>query len=266
MGDSNIRRNLPELFELVRDDYLNGLYILCFCATLENCLKYVRDAQLLICDTLGCFEEEDRNGDSRYSETLEKLRNFRDTGVPLTEFREVFQVIHKQQKSIFEKLQIKKKKINEELKCIRTWAEIFSMIMVMTSEAILINSFVTAAVVAPSVAPALAAAASFPMDLVGNWIDSIWKNYENKVKKEEEVITSMRVRTYVALTDLDTIRSLIDLLEIDIKSLLRRADFAIDMGPEALKFGLPDIKMKLRDFMKDVEELEKQADIFFRGL
>ncbi|KAF7849178.1 hypothetical protein BT93_L1155 [Corymbia citriodora subsp. variegata] len=266
MGDSNIRRNLPELFEVVRDDYLNGLYILCFCATLENCLKYVRDAQLLICDALGCFEEEDRNGDSRYSNTLEKLRNFRDTGVPLTEFREVFQVIHKQQKSRFEKLQVKKKKINEELKCIRTWAKVFSMIMVATFEAVLINSFMTSAVVAPSVAPALAAAAAFPMELVGDWIDSLWKNYENKVKKEEEVINSMRIRTYVALTDLDTIGSLIDLMEVDTKSLLHRPDFAIEKGPEALKLGLPDIKRKLRDFMKDVEELETQAEISFRGL
>ncbi|KAK2632134.1 hypothetical protein EUGRSUZ_L01953 [Eucalyptus grandis] len=266
MGDSNTRRNFPELFKLVRDDFPNGLHILYFCATLENCLKYAHNAQLLIFNALHCFEEEDRNGDSRYSNTLEKLRNFRKTGDPLTEFFKIFQIIHKQKKSMFEKLQIKKKEIDTKLKNIQTWAKVSNMILVTTFEAILIYSVMTAAVFALPIATALVAAAAFPMDLVGKWIDSLWKNYEKRLMEQREVITSMQASTFVALMDLDTLRILIDHLEVQIKSLLHKADFVIEEGAEALKLEIADIKKKMRHFMKDVEELEKQADMCFRGL
>ncbi|KAL3730682.1 hypothetical protein ACJRO7_027676 [Eucalyptus globulus] len=267
MGDSNTRRNFPELFKLIRDDFPNGLHILYFCATLENCLKYAHNAQLLIFDALHCFEEEeDGNGDSRYSNTLEELRNFRETGDPLTEFFEIFQIIHKQKMTMFEKLQIKKKEIDTKLKNIQTWAKVSNMILVTTFEAILICSVVTAAVFALPVATALVAAAAFPMDLVGKWIDSLRKNYEKRLMEQREVITSMQASTFVALTDLDTLRVLIDHLEVQIKSLLQKADFAIEEGKEALELEIADIKKKMRHFMKDVEELEKQANMCLRGL
>ncbi|XP_056160999.1 UPF0496 protein At4g34320-like [Syzygium oleosum] len=246
MGDTNTRRNLPELFELVGDDLPNGLHTPDFCVTLENCLKYVRDVQLLIFDVLHCFEEEDKKGDCR------------ETRDPLTEFFEIFQIIHKQQKSMLEKLQIKKEEIDEKLKSIRTWAIVSNIILIATFQAMLIYSVVTAAVVAPPFTAALVAAVAFPMDSVGKWIDSLWKNYEDILEGEEEVINSMQV--------LDTIRVLIDRLEVQIKSLLQIADFAIEGGPEAVKLGIEDIRKKLRDFVKDVEELEKQADKCFRGL
>ncbi|XP_030445006.2 UPF0496 protein At4g34320-like [Syzygium oleosum] len=167
---------------------------------------------------------------------------------------------------MLENLQIKKKEIDEKLKSIRTWAIVSNIILVATFQALLIYTVMTAAVVAPPFTAASVAAVAFPMDSVGKWIDSLWKNYEDILEGEKEVITSMQAGTFVTLQVLDTIRVLIDRLEVQIKSLLHIADFAIEGGPEAVKLGIEDIRKKLRDFVKDVEELEKQADMCFRGL
>ncbi|KAL3730673.1 hypothetical protein ACJRO7_027667 [Eucalyptus globulus] len=48
-----------ELFELVQDYFNDSLPVLDFCASLENCLKHVRDAHLQIFTALHFFEEED---------------------------------------------------------------------------------------------------------------------------------------------------------------------------------------------------------------
>ncbi|XP_039173673.1 UPF0496 protein At4g34320-like [Eucalyptus grandis] len=124
MGDSNTRRNLPKLFEFVRDDFMNGLHILDFCATLENCLKYPN--------------------------TWAKLRNFRKTADPL-----------RSTKLMSEKLQIKKE-IDTKLKSIHTCAKVSSTILVTTFEAILLYLVMTAMVFVPPVTTALVAAVAFP--------------------------------------------------------------------------------------------------------
>ncbi|XP_056160997.1 UPF0496 protein At4g34320-like [Syzygium oleosum] len=121
----------------------------------------------------------------------------------------------------------------------------------------------TPAVAATPVTAALAAATAIPMDAIGKWIDSIWKNYENELKGWEEVITSMQL---VALELLNKIRSMIDPLEVQTRRLLQKADFPIEEGAEAVKLGIADIKKKLRDFMKGVEGLGKHADMCSRNI
>ncbi|XP_039173663.1 UPF0496 protein At4g34320 [Eucalyptus grandis] len=232
----DIWRN-EELFKLVQDYFNDSLPTLDFCASLENCLKHVRDAHLQIFTALHCFEEEDGEGCCSYSKILEELTKFKETGDPFTrEFFELFQTIYKLQKFMLKKLWIKKKKIEKKLKSIQMWRKISSMIPVVTFAAILIYSVTAATVASPPVVVALAAATA--MDVIGKWIDSLWKNCEEALKRREEVITSMQM-----------------------KSLLQKADFPIEAGAEAVKLGIADIKKKLRDFMKDAKGLGKDVDM-----
>jgi hypothetical protein len=129
---------------------------------------------------------------------------------------------------------------------------------------VLICSVVAAAMAAPPVAAALAAATAIPVGSMGKWIDSLWKNFENALKGQKEVISSMQVGTYVAIKDLDIIRVLIDRLEIEIESLLKVAEFAIE--EDAVKIAIDEIKKKLGVFMKNVEDLGVQADICSRDI
>ncbi|KAG2705584.1 hypothetical protein I3760_05G061800 [Carya illinoinensis] len=255
-----------ELFELVEEYFENSLQTLDFCTALEKCLKRVRDNQLLILVALQKFDEESTEmGGSRYGRTLQELKNFKAAGDPFTQdFFQIFESVYKQQMLMLEKLQQRKKKLDKKLKYIHAWRKVSSMIFVATFAAVLICSVVAAAMAAPPVAAALAAATSIPVGSMGRWIDSLWKNYENALKGQKEILSSMQVGTYVAIKDLDNIRVLIDRLEIEIESLLQSAEFAIE--EEAVKIAIEEIKKKLGVFMKNVEDLGVQADICSRDI
>ncbi|CAL0329222.1 unnamed protein product [Lupinus luteus] len=254
-----------ELFELVEEYFENSLQTLDFCIALEKCLKRARDSQFLILVALQQFEEETGSRDNNFIKTLQELKNFKAAGDPFTEeFFEIFQSVYKHQILMLEKLHLKKNKLDKKLKYINSWRKVSSMIFVATFAAVLICSVVAAAIAAPPVAAAIAAATSIPIGSMGKWIDSLWKNYEDALKGQKEVISSMQVGTYVAIKDLDNIRILIDRLEIEIESLMHNVDFAIE--EEAVKVAIEEIKKKLGVFMKSVEDLGVQADLCSRDI
>lgn len=255
-----------ELFDLVEEYFDNSLQTLDFCIALEKCLKRVKDSQLLIMVALQHFEDEDGgDGETRYARTLEDLKNFKASGDPFTEdFFQVFQSIYKQQMSMLEKLQRRKDKLDKKLKKIRAWRKVSSIIFVAAFATVLICSVVAAAVAAPPVAAALAASTAVPLISVGKWIDSLWKNYENALTGQKEVIGTMQVGTYVTIKDLENIKVLIDRLQIEIESLQQKADLAIT--EEVVKLGIDEIKKKLSTFMKNVEDLGTEADMCSRDI
>ncbi|KAG1366944.1 UPF0496 protein 1 [Cocos nucifera] len=254
----------PELFDLVEEYFENSLQTLDFCTALEKCLKKARDSQLIIHVALQHFEEEEEvveeDSKKKYLKTLEELRHFKAAGDPFTEeFFQVFQSVYRQQLSMLEKLQQRKNKLDKKLKSIKAWRKVSSIIFVATFATILICSVVAAAVAAPPVAAALAAAASIPVGSMGKWIDSLLKGYQQAVTGQKEILSSMQVGTYIMIKDLDSIRVLVDRLEIQINALLDNADFAL-RDEEAVKFGIEEIKKKLEVFMKSIEDLGEQAD------
>ncbi|KAK9113173.1 hypothetical protein Scep_020692 [Stephania cephalantha] len=249
-----------ELFELVEEYFENSLQTLDFCTALGRCLKRARDSQLIINVALQQFEEEDGMNQKKYLRTLEELKNFKEAGDPFTEeFMEIFKSVYKHQLSMLEKLQVQKSKLDKKLKSVKAWRKVSSIIFATTFAAVIICSVVAAAMAAPPVAAALSAATSIPLGTMGKWVDSLWKNYVDALKGQKEVISSMQAGTYIAIKDLDGIRVLVDRLEIEIKSLMMSADFAL-REEEAVKFGIEEIKKKLGVFMKSIEDLSEQAD------
>ncbi|XP_047339101.1 UPF0496 protein At4g34320-like [Impatiens glandulifera] len=256
-----------ELFELVEEYFENSLQTLDFCTALERCLKHARDSQLLVSIALQVFDEkrdEHEDGDM-YVDTLNELKAFKAAGDPFTEeLVEIFQSVYLHQSAMLEKLRLKQMKLDKKLKYVHSWRKVSSMIFAATFAAIMIVSVVAAAVAAPPVAAALAAASSVPFGSMGKWINSLLKNYENAVKGEKEVIGSMQVGTHIAIKDLSNIRVLIDKVEIQIGSLLGAADFAIN--EKAVRIGIEEIRKKLDEFMKNVEELGLHADMCSRDV
>lgn len=113
----DIWRN-QELFQLV-DEYLeNSLKTLDFCASLEKCLKRMRDQQLLIVMAL--------QHDGMDKLTLEELGNFKD---PFTDdFFKAFQSVYRHQMVMLEKLKSKKNKLDKKLKYLHAWRKVSSII------------------------------------------------------------------------------------------------------------------------------------------
>lgn len=261
----------PELFDLVEDYFESSLHTLDFCTALDKCLKRARDSQLLLHVALQRFDDEEDNDaaaagqedaapSARYARTLHELRQFKAAGDPFTEeFFSAFQAVYRQQLTMLEKLQQRKHRLDKKVRAIKAWRRVSSIIFATTFAAVLICSVVAAAIAAPPVAAALAAAASIPVGSMGKWIDSLLKGYQDALRGQKEVVSAMQVGTFIAIKDLDSIRVLINRVELEISSMIDCVEFA-EQDEEAVKFGVEEIKKKLEVFMKSVEDLGEQAD------
>ncbi|KAI4327551.1 hypothetical protein L6164_019999 [Bauhinia variegata] len=254
--------NNQDLFSLVNEFFDNSLQTLDFCNALEKCLRRARDNQVIIKSALIYFEEEVENGVEgvRYAKTMQELKNFKEAGDPFTEeFYLLFQSVYKQQASMLDKLLARKRKLDKKLKSLKTWRRVSNVIFVAAFVSVLIFSVVAAAIAAPPVVTALAGALAVPIGSVGKWCNLLFKNYEKALKGQREVISSMQVASYITLKDLDSIRILVNKLEIQIESLLQNADFAL-RDEDAVKLSMAEIKKKMETFMETMENLSQHAD------
>ncbi|KAJ6843507.1 uncharacterized protein M6B38_296970 [Iris pallida] len=260
----------PELYQLVEDYFDSSLQTLDFCAELEHCLGKARDSQIFLRAALQHFAEEEAaaggEGRRRYERTLEEMRHFKSAGDPFTEeFFRAFHSVYAQQASMLQKLHLRKTGIGKKIKTVRSWRKLSSVIFVSAFAAVLICSVVAAVMAAPPVAAALAAAAAIPLGSMGKCVDSLWKKYSDTLKGQKVDFSTMYAGAYVAIKDQDSLRILVDRLEVQIGSLLGRVDFALK-DEEPVKYAMEEIKKKLEAFMKSVEDLDVQADQCSRNI
>lgn len=251
-----------ELFELVKEYFENSLITLDFCTVLEKCVKRAHNSQLIIQVALNHFEEEIENGvdGNMYTRTLQELQNFKAAGDPFTEeFFSTFHSVHKQQFSMLQKLRRQRKKLDKKLKSLKVWKTVSNVLFVAAFTSVLIFSVVAAAIAAPPLVTALAGALAVPIGSMGKWINTLWKGYENAIKGQREIVSTMQVGTQIAIMDLDSIRVLVDKLNIEIESLLQNADFALK-EPDAVKLVIDEIKKRLNVFVQTLEVLSDHAD------
>ncbi|KAK8517597.1 hypothetical protein V6N13_127761 [Hibiscus sabdariffa] len=260
----------PELFSLVEEYFENSKKTLEFCTALENCLKRARNNQLIIQLAVTYFNEEAGlqvgDGEGKFVKTLEELRKFKAAEEPFTkEFFILFDSVRRQQELMLRKLLARKRKLDKKLKSLKTWRRVANVLFVATFVSVLIFSVVAAAIAAPPVVTALAAALAVPIGSVGKWCNWLWKRYENELKGQKELITGMEFGSRIAIHDLENIRVLIGRLEIEMESLLHNADFAL-REEDALKLAIDEIKRKLEAFMTTIEDLGRQADACSRDI
>ncbi|KAE8701236.1 UPF0496 protein 1 [Hibiscus syriacus] len=260
----------PELFSLVEEYFENSKKTLEFCTALENCLKRARNNQLIIQLAVTYFDEEvglqDGDGVRKFVKTLGELRKFKAAEEPFTkEFFILFDSVRRQQELMLRKLQARKRKLDKKLKSLKTWRRVSNVLFVATFVSVLIFSVVAAAIAAPPVVTALAAALAVPIGSVGKWCNWLWKRYENELKGQKELIIGMEIGSWIAINDLENIRALISRFEIEIDSILHNADFAL-REEDALKLVIDEIKRKLEVFMTIIEELGRHANTCSRNI
>ncbi|KAK4426308.1 hypothetical protein Salat_1399300 [Sesamum alatum] len=255
-----------ELSDLVDDYFENSLLTLDFCTALDACLKRAGHIESIINVALRKFDEEhctvagEGSTSKNYSRTLEELRNFRLAADPFTkEFFRVFSSVHSKQITMLERLQAKKKKLDKKLGQVKAWRKVSNVIFIFTFASVLICSVVAAAVTAPPVVTALAAAAAVPLGSMGRWLNSLWKKCERDLKGQREIISSMQIGSYVVIKDLDSIRVLVDRFRVELEALLANAEFAT-REEEAVVIAVEEIRKKVDEFIKTIHDLSEHAN------
>uniref|UniRef100_A0A0E0B9E8 Uncharacterized protein n=1 Tax=Oryza glumipatula TaxID=40148 RepID=A0A0E0B9E8_9ORYZ len=253
----------PDLFDLVEDYFEGSLHTLDFLAALDKSLHRARDSQLVLHLALQRHHHEPpaaASASELYASTLGELRQFKAAGEPFTdEFFAAFQTVYRQQMSMVGKLRRRKRRLDRRLRSVRVWRRVSGIVFLTAFAALLVCSVVAAAIAPPPVAAALAAAASMPVGSAGKWMDSLLKKYQDALHGHKEVVSAMQVGTFIAIKDLDSIRVLVEHLEVQISSMADSVEFA-ERDEEAVRFGIDEVKKKLELFMKSVDDLGEQAD------
>lgn len=258
-----------ELFGFVNDYFETSLSTLDFCTALEGCIKRALHSQSILQMALLRFGQEHQESssaqasvtnDNVYGKTLEELRNFKNAGDPFTqEFFTIFQRVYGQQILMLEKLQAKKRKLDKRLKSIKTWRKVSNVIFVATFVGVIVCSVVAAAIIAPPVVTALAAAATVPLGSMGKWINSLWGKCEKEIRGQREIILNMQLGNYILIKDIDGIRVLVDRLQIEIEAIMQNAEFAM-RGNEEVMIAVEEIKKKMDGFMNSIQDLSGHVD------
>lgn len=254
--------NNQDLFLLVEEYLENSIKTLDFCTTLVHCLQRAKMSQLIIQLAVKSFEDEVQspNGADGFVKTLEELRRFKDAGEPFTEeFFSLFQSIHKQQILMLEKLLQRKRVLDKKLRNTKTWCRVTNVLFVTAFIGALIFSVVAAAVAAPAVVTAVAAAVVVPIGTVGKWCSQLWNRYENVLRGQRELMSSVQIGTYITIKDMESIRLLVNKFQVQIESMLHDAEFALGED-NAVKLVIDEIRKKLETFMETIEELNRHAD------
>ncbi|PVH32072.1 hypothetical protein PAHAL_9G305500 [Panicum hallii] len=258
----------PDLFDLVEGYFDGSLHTLDFLAALDASLRRARDSQLLLHLALQRLREGE--GDvqepsaapaaDRYAHALGELRRFKAASDPFTpEFFAAFQAVYREHLAMLGKLRQRKRRLDGRIRSVRAWRRVSGVVFVATFAALLVCSVVAAAIAAPPVATALAAAASLPVGSVGKWVDSLLKQYQDALHGHKEVVSAMQVGTFIAIEDLDAVRVLVDRLEVQVGSMVDCIELA-ECGEEAVRLGIEEVKKKLEVFMEGVDDLGEQAD------
>lgn len=255
--------NNPELFALVDEYFGSSIKTMDFCTELESCVTSARTSQLNIMAAIAHFEKEvelqDGVIEKKYVKTLEELQKFMVAGDPFTpKFFMLLQSVYEQQVSMLKKLQSHKWKLDKKLKSVKIWRRVSNVLFVSVFVTVMIFAVAAAAIAAPPVVTSLASALADPMRSVGTWCNLLWHRYENALKEQKVLVNAIQVGTFITIKDMESIRVLVNKLEIEIKSLLHHADFAI-REVDVVKLVIDEIKKKMAVFTETFEDLAAQA-------
>ncbi|KVI09014.1 UPF0496 protein 1-like [Cynara cardunculus var. scolymus] len=246
-----------QLFSLVEDYFEISSQTLDFCTSLENCLKNARSSLSFLQIAIKRYD-----ADANHINSLEQFKEFRALDSPFSnEFFELFQSVYKKQLTMLKKLQIQKGKVDNKLKSIKTWRRLSNVIFVTTFSTVLICSVVAAAVTAPPLVTALAAAMAVPLGSMGKWVNSLWKKYEKEFRDQREMMSAMQIGNYIVIKDLDNIKALVDKLGTEMENMLQNAEFAIrEEEEEAVGMVVDEMKNTMKEFARTMEELSDHSD------
>ncbi|KAI0525047.1 hypothetical protein KFK09_004437 [Dendrobium nobile] len=249
-----VRKN-PKLFLLVKDYFDKGFHNLHFCTALENCLNNARNSQLFLQRALLHSDEADPT--LKYEKAKAELKRFKESvDLFAKEFLDVFNSVNQQQLSMLEKLLLEKQRIDKKLKSAQAWRKLFSIIFASASAVLLISSIVSAIVGAPPIATAIFAAFS----ALGTWLDSMWNNYREAIKREKMIISALKAGTSAGINEMDGIKAMVNMVQDQISCLLENSH-ELNFSAE-----IEENWKKMKLFMKNIEDLVLQADQCRRDL
>lgn len=250
----------PELRDLVKEYFESSSKTLAFYTALKNCLQKIKNSHTFIQLAIERFNEENSDlGENKlFSKTLQELDNFKSAGDPFTvELFRNFRSVYLHQASMLLKLEAKRKKLEKKLWKLKRYRKVSTVLFGAAFAVAVICSVVVAVVTGVQVPLELVAGSSKPLQAMGKWMSSMWKEYENGVKNELDLVSPMELDTFTAKNQLGSIKELVDRWRVEIDSILFSAGIPVEPDDElAVTLAIKEIKRNLGGFKEAMDDLE----------
>ncbi|KAJ0704163.1 hypothetical protein HanPI659440_Chr14g0559611 [Helianthus annuus] len=222
------------LFNLVQLYFEISLQTLDFCTSLQNCLKNARSNLSFIEIAISQYDSN-----TNQLHILEQFKEFNGLELdnPFTnESFELFQSVYEKQMTMLKNIQNQKGKVDKKLKLTKTWRRLSNVIFVTTFSTVLICSVVAAAVSAPPLVTALAAAAAVPLGSMGKWVSSLWKKYEKEFRDQKGVMSAMQNADFVIREeDVEGVGVVVDEMKTTVSMFAKTIDDLSDHSDKCIR-------------------------------
>ncbi|KAJ0239037.1 UPF0496 protein [Hirschfeldia incana] len=263
-------RNSKDLTSLVDVYFKNTSKTLDFCNTVQDCVKVAENSRLIIRYAVKQFEEESKdteNKKSKYAKTLEELNKFKAIGDPFDgEFLAQYESVRVEQVHLLEELSKLRAKLDKKQRNLKIWRKLSNVVFITAFVSVLLLSVAAAALSAPIVLTAVAAGLTAPVEVVGKWSKKMWKKYEEAVRRQRGLVSTVETGAKVNRIATDSIKLEVDNLRIKISSIMETVDFAVERGGEedelATRLAMQEIKKKVDGLTEKIKEVGQHTDIF----
>nr|XP_043633514.1 UPF0496 protein At4g34320-like [Erigeron canadensis] len=256
LGTDLFSNHLKVIHPLAKD-YAQLMSTIDSSASLNNCLKGIDSRFSSLYTVIDKYEAH-----SSDVNILEEFKKFKALDGPFSgEFFELLQHDSMKQVTMFEKLQAQKVELDKKLKSMKTGRILSNVFFWGTCSTVVIGSVVAAVVAASPLVTASAAASAVPLGSMGQWVNSLWKEYEQKFRDQREMTSEMQVGNYIVMKDLDNIKALVDKLEANTEGMLGNVDFEVTTKEqEAVGIMVDEMKSMRNVFEKTIEDLSDHLD------
>ncbi|KAI3992179.1 hypothetical protein MKX01_015070 [Papaver californicum] len=257
--------NNKELFTLIDDYFRTSLHTLDFCIALEKCLTNARDKQTILKASLQRLANSTPGGDE-YKTAMEDLDRYKSVQTHFTnEMLDLFGTVYCEHLQMLRNLQMQRIQLDKKLKKVKSWRKTANIIFAATFVTVLICSVVAAAVAAPPIVTAMVAAAAAAAAWAPSerWFKKLWRGYEDALRDQKEVLSSIQAGTIVAIRDLDNIRFLVERLERESTNSFREINGNMFIEEKINGSVLLEHKYEIQ---LAVQEIENKVLIFSRNL
>lgn len=238
-------------------DYINySDKVLHFCVEMENFLSLARDRHSYIEHTTQPWINME--SDVVHEDVMmiyEVLKNLKASDVYeqcAGNLLEKVQILMEHQQQMFSSLKQHIEKLGEEKKTTGHWKKVTSMIWVAITAGFLIGMIVTLHAGVPKVTVALAVG-TVGVGAAGLGVLELFKAYEEALLVQKNAVDSMiRNGNMIVIMELQDIERLINTIIHEIDSLVFNVGFVAQGN---VGFGMKDIKRKLDNFLKKIEDL-----------
>lgn len=152
--------------------------------------------------------------DEQAQNVLKELQGFVQAANPFSEdFSKQFMTVYHRHLDMQNKLQAKKKKLDNKMRSVRGWMKVSNIILGATCAAVLLCRVIADAIAAPKVAQDLAEESRKPGRAMGSWLKPLCRRYE-QIRAQAAINEQASKGTFVAIEDLNNIRASVERLKV----------------------------------------------------